>query len=73
MEVIELDVLENDLNFEFENDKDLDKNKNVNEVGLYLMESLEKKNNTTFDILNWWKVNSTKYHPIIGQIVRDHY
>ena len=36
---------------------------------LYLMEALEKTTHS-FDILNWWKVNSTKY-PTLGQIARD--
>ncbi|GAU34710.1 hypothetical protein TSUD_29520 [Trifolium subterraneum] len=33
------------------------------------MENLEKKS-PGFDLLNWWKVNSTKY-PILGQMARD--
>ncbi|KAE8699322.1 hypothetical protein F3Y22_tig00110580pilonHSYRG00084 [Hibiscus syriacus] len=49
---------------------DLRENLNKNEVDLYLMEALEKKSNPNFDILNWWKVNSTKYH-ILGQLARD--
>ena len=44
-------------------------NNHKNEVDLYLMESLEKKSNT-FDILMWWKVNSSKY-PILSQIAWD--
>jgi hypothetical protein len=58
MEVEELDVLENALDLEFEKDMSLADNMNVNEVDLYLMEGLEKKI-PNFDILNWWKVNST--------------
>ncbi|XP_025684611.1 zinc finger BED domain-containing protein RICESLEEPER 1-like [Arachis hypogaea] len=44
---------------------------NKNEVDLYLMDGLEKSHDqNTFDILNWWKVNSSKY-PILSQIARD--
>ncbi|XP_072060642.1 zinc finger BED domain-containing protein RICESLEEPER 2-like [Arachis hypogaea] len=44
---------------------------NKNEVDLYLMDGLEKPGDqNTFDILNWWKVNSSKY-PILSQIARD--
>ncbi|XP_054806276.1 zinc finger BED domain-containing protein RICESLEEPER 2-like [Prosopis cineraria] len=42
---------------------------NQSELDLYLMETREKTN-PKFDILNWWKVNSSKY-PVIGQIARD--
>lgn len=42
---------------------------NKNEVDLYLMEPLEKKSHN-FDILNWWKVNSSKY-PTLGLIAKD--
>ncbi|KAE8731066.1 hypothetical protein F3Y22_tig00002840pilonHSYRG00096 [Hibiscus syriacus] len=59
-----------ELAIEFEKDMDLRENLNKNEVNLYLMETLEKKSNPNFDILNWWKVNSTKYL-ILGQIARD--
>jgi len=69
MEVEEHDVLENALDLEFEKDMSLADNMNVNEVDLYLMEGLEKKS-PNFDILNWWKVNSTKY-PILAQVARD--
>ncbi|KAF7801920.1 zinc finger BED domain-containing protein RICESLEEPER 2-like [Senna tora] len=47
-------------------DDDMD---NQSEVDLYLMEAREKMT-SKFDILNWWKVNFTKY-PILGQIARD--
>ncbi|KAK2388991.1 zinc finger BED domain-containing protein DAYSLEEPER [Trifolium repens] len=50
-------------------DMDLNDNMQKNEVDLYLMENLEKKS-PGFDLLNWWKVNSTKY-PILGQMARD--
>ncbi|XP_057730888.1 zinc finger BED domain-containing protein RICESLEEPER 2-like [Arachis stenosperma] len=44
---------------------------NKNEVDLYLMDGLEKScDQNTFDILNWWKVNYSKY-PILSQIARD--
>ena len=54
---------------EFEKDMNISESMNKNEVDLYLMEGLEKTT-SSFDILNWWKVNSTKY-PILGQIARD--
>jgi hypothetical protein len=38
------------------------------EIDRYSMEDLEKPN-ANFDILNWWKVNSTKF-PILAQIAR---
>ncbi|PNX65789.1 HAT family dimerization domain-containing protein, partial [Trifolium pratense] len=50
-------------------DTDLNDNMQKNEVDWYLMENLEKKS-PGFDIMNWWKVNSTKY-PILGQMARD--
>jgi hypothetical protein len=39
------------------------------ELDRYLMEDVEKMN-VNFDILNWWKVNSTKF-PVLAQIARD--
>jgi len=38
------------------------------ELERYLMEEIEKSNEN-FDILNWWKVNSTKF-PVLAQIAR---
>jgi hypothetical protein len=38
------------------------------ELDRYLMEEIEKPNEN-FDILNWWKVNSTKF-PVLAQIAR---
>jgi hypothetical protein len=38
------------------------------EIDRYLMEDVEKPN-VSFDILNWWKVNSTKF-PVLAQIAR---
>jgi len=38
------------------------------ELDRYLMEEVEKPN-VNFDILNWWKVNSTKF-PVLAQITR---
>jgi hypothetical protein len=35
------------------------------ELDQYLMEEVEKQN-VNFDILNWWKVNSTKF-PVLAQ------
>jgi hypothetical protein len=35
------------------------------EIDRYLMEEVEKPN-ANFDILNWWKVNSTKF-PVLAQ------
>ncbi|KAE8683985.1 hypothetical protein F3Y22_tig00111164pilonHSYRG00067 [Hibiscus syriacus] len=68
--MINIDSIDDELAAEFEKDMDLHENLNKNEVDLYLMEALEKKNNPNFDILNWWKVNSTKYL-ILGQLARD--
>jgi hypothetical protein len=39
------------------------------EFDRYLMEDVEKAN-ANFDILNWWKVNSTKF-PILAKIAQD--
>lgn len=39
------------------------------ELDQYLMDDVEAPD-VEFDILNWWKVNSTKY-PILAQIARD--
>nr|KYP36927.1 Putative AC9 transposase [Cajanus cajan] len=60
-----------DTSFTKEFKKDINKGKavNKNEVNLYLMDTLEKTTKT-FDILNWWKVNSSKYHTL-GQIAKD--
>jgi hypothetical protein len=38
------------------------------ELNRYLMEEIEKSNEN-FDILNWWKVNSTKF-PVLSHIAR---
>jgi hypothetical protein len=38
------------------------------ELDRYLMEEIEKPSKN-FDILNWWKVNSTKF-PVLSQIAR---
>lgn len=58
-----------DVDDQFEKDMDQDPNLSQTEVDLYLSEPREKKN-PDFDILNWWKVNSTKY-PTLGLIARD--
>jgi hypothetical protein len=42
---------------------------NKSEVNRYLMEDVETIN-AKFDILNWWKVNSSKF-PILAKIARD--
>ena len=39
----------------------------VDEVAKYLMESSEKENDKTFNILAWWKYNSNKYS-ILSQL-----
>jgi arginyl-tRNA--protein-N-Asp/Glu arginylyltransferase len=39
------------------------------ELDWHLMEDIEKMN-VNFDILNWWKVNSTKFE-VIAQIAQD--
>ncbi|GJW21802.1 zinc finger BED domain-containing protein RICESLEEPER 2-like protein [Tanacetum coccineum] len=41
---------------------------NKTEVDIYLDGGLEKRDNS-FDILNWWKVNSLKF-PILSQVAR---
>jgi hypothetical protein len=69
MELAELKAPEDAFAAEVEMDMDLNDNMQKNEVDLYLMENLEKKS-PGFDLLNWWKVNSTKY-PILGQMARD--
>jgi hypothetical protein len=43
--------------------------KEKSKIDWYLMEDVEKLN-ANFDILNWWKVNSTKF-PVFAQIARD--
>ncbi|KAE8676105.1 hypothetical protein F3Y22_tig00111633pilonHSYRG00080 [Hibiscus syriacus] len=67
---INIDSVNDELAVEFEKNMDLRENLNKNEIDLYLIKALEKKRNPNFDILNWWKVNSTKYH-ILGQLARD--
>jgi hypothetical protein len=42
---------------------------NKSEVDRYLIEDAETTN-VKFDILNWWKVNSSKF-PILAKIARD--
>ncbi|XP_061358176.1 zinc finger BED domain-containing protein RICESLEEPER 2-like [Gastrolobium bilobum] len=54
---------------EFERDITVSESLNKNEVDLYLMEPLEK-GTQKFDILNWWKVNSSKY-PTLGLVAKD--
>jgi hypothetical protein len=41
---------------------------NKSEIDQYLMEDVEKPN-VNFDILNWWKVNSSKF-PVLAKIAR---
>jgi len=41
---------------------------NKSEIDRYLMEDVEKPN-VNFDILNWWKVNSSKF-PVLAKIAR---
>ena len=70
MDAIDLAAAENSsFALEFEKDMHLSESINKNKVDLYLMEALEKTTHN-FDILNWWKVNSTKY-PTLGLIARD--
>jgi hypothetical protein len=54
---------------QFEKEMSQDPNLSGNEVDLYLTEPREMAN-SDFDILNWWKVNSTKY-PTLGLVARD--
>ncbi|XP_020992165.2 zinc finger BED domain-containing protein RICESLEEPER 2-like [Arachis duranensis] len=65
----ELEAHETSFAMEFEKKMQFNESVNKNEVELYLMEAL-KKSGVQFDILNWWKVNSTKF-PILGGIARD--
>ncbi|RYR58259.1 hypothetical protein Ahy_A05g023909 isoform A [Arachis hypogaea] len=65
----ELEAHETSFAMEFEKEMQFNESANKNEVELYLMEALEKSG-VQFDILNWWKVNSTKF-PILGLIARD--
>jgi len=44
--------------------------KNKSEARKYLTESCEHGDDSSFDILSWWKTNSTEYH-ILYSIVRD--
>ncbi|KAF7834757.1 zinc finger BED domain-containing protein RICESLEEPER 2-like [Senna tora] len=46
-----------------------DNPENKSEIDQYLLEPREKMS-SQFDILNWWKVNSTKF-PILALIARD--
>ncbi|KAF7842176.1 zinc finger BED domain-containing protein RICESLEEPER 2-like [Senna tora] len=58
--------------FAMEFDKDMneeDNPENKSEIDQYLLEP-RKKLSSQFDILNWWKVNSTKF-PILALIARD--
>ncbi|KAH9763602.1 BED-type domain-containing protein [Citrus sinensis] len=40
------------------------------EVDLYLLESCENPENESFNVLDWWKINSSKY-PILSYVARD--
>ncbi|KAK9195151.1 hypothetical protein WN943_003270 [Citrus x changshan-huyou] len=40
------------------------------EVDFYLLESCENLENESFDVLDWWKINSSKY-PILSYVTRD--
>lgn len=41
-----------------------------NEVDKYLADEVEKRSNTTFNLLTWWKRSETKY-PILSLIAKD--
>ncbi|PON44910.1 HAT, C-terminal dimerization domain containing protein [Parasponia andersonii] len=41
-----------------------------NEFDRYLAECVEDRKNSNFDILEWWKVTSSKF-PVLGAIARD--
>ena len=69
METPDVAGLDSSFALEFEKDMHLSEGMNKNKVDLYLMEALEKTTHS-FDILNWWKVNSTEYLTL-GQIARD--
>lgn len=49
---------------------DEDNAKRKSEVDQYLLDGCEDPEMENFDILNWWKVNSSKYR-ILGQVARD--
>ncbi|KAF7810309.1 zinc finger BED domain-containing protein RICESLEEPER 2-like [Senna tora] len=58
--------------FVMEFDRDMNEEDNLenkSEINQYLLEPREKMS-PQFDILNWWKVNSTKF-PILALIARD--
>lgn len=40
------------------------------EVDIYLLESCENPENESFNVLDWWKINSSKY-PILSYVARD--
>ncbi|XP_072090560.1 zinc finger BED domain-containing protein RICESLEEPER 1-like [Arachis hypogaea] len=61
----ELEAHETSFAIEFEKEMQFNESVNKNEVELYLMEALEKSG-VQFDILNWWKVNSTKFSILGG-------
>ncbi|KAL0291688.1 UNVERIFIED_CONTAM: putative AC transposase, partial [Sesamum radiatum] len=53
-------------------DKHLEQNENVerkSELLQYLSEPHEKRDDA-FDILNWWKTNSSRY-PVLSRVARD--
>ncbi|XP_057441940.1 zinc finger BED domain-containing protein RICESLEEPER 2-like [Lotus japonicus] len=68
-ENIELADVDNSFAMEFDKDMSMSDNMNTNEVDSYFKEALEKKTHS-FDILNWWKVNSSKY-PTLALIAKD--
>ncbi|XP_031256268.1 zinc finger BED domain-containing protein RICESLEEPER 1-like [Pistacia vera] len=45
-------------------------NKSKSELDKYLADDVENDNDKTFDLLKWWKMNSTKY-PVLSLIARD--
>lgn len=65
----DVEVIDNSFAMEFEKDMNMSQSMNKNEVDLHLMETSEKAT-PSFDMLNWWKVNSTKY-PTLAEIAKD--
>lgn len=41
-----------------------------NDVDRYLLDHCEAITNEDFDILNWWRINGTKY-PILSKLAKD--
>lgn len=62
-----LNMFESDFDKECDEDDALE---TKNELERYFMERNEDRKNKEFDILVWWKVNSSKY-PVLAEMARD--